>query len=132
LRPGTRRSPNSHDLGYTTGEFGKNHLATTAAPLTAHGFQEYWVTPSPRRDAAGELPDINKSPTEQTVAPQAKHADPACRKSPAPSTPNHNAPTPLRPVLGATLHDGEEPIVQERGPRRWTVADGGRGNLGYV
>ena len=31
------------DLGYTTGEFGKNHLGdhTDALP-TAHGFQEYW------------------------------------------------------------------------------------------
>jgi len=31
------------DLGYTTGEFGKNHLGDTAESLpTAHGFQEYW------------------------------------------------------------------------------------------
>jgi arylsulfatase len=31
------------DLGYTTGEFGKNHLGdTTQALPTAHGFQEYW------------------------------------------------------------------------------------------
>ena len=31
------------DLGYNTGEFGKNHLGdhTDALP-TAHGFQEYW------------------------------------------------------------------------------------------
>ena len=31
------------DLGYTTGEFGKNHLGdhTDALP-TAHGFQEFW------------------------------------------------------------------------------------------
>ena len=32
-----------HDLGYNTGEFGKNHLGDhTAAMPTAHGFQEYW------------------------------------------------------------------------------------------
>ena len=32
-----------HNLGYNTGEFGKNHLGdhTDALP-TAHGFQEYW------------------------------------------------------------------------------------------
>jgi len=31
------------DLGYTTGEFGKNHLGDHSAALpTAHGFQEYW------------------------------------------------------------------------------------------
>jgi arylsulfatase len=31
------------DLGYTTGEFGKNHLGDHSASLpTAHGFQEFW------------------------------------------------------------------------------------------
>src|SRR5262249_33234809 len=31
------------DLGYTTGEFGKNHLGDHPEALpTAHGFQEYW------------------------------------------------------------------------------------------
>jgi arylsulfatase len=31
------------DLGYNTGEFGKNHLGDhTAALPTAHGFQEFW------------------------------------------------------------------------------------------
>jgi Sulfatase len=31
------------DLGYTTGEFGKNHLGDHTASLpTAHGFQEFW------------------------------------------------------------------------------------------
>ncbi len=31
------------DLGYTTGEFGKNHLGDHSAALpTAHGFQEFW------------------------------------------------------------------------------------------
>ena len=32
-----------YDLGYTTGEFGKNHLGDHTESLpTAHGFQEYW------------------------------------------------------------------------------------------
>jgi arylsulfatase A-like enzyme len=31
------------DLGYNTGEFGKNHLGDHTDSLpTAHGFQEYW------------------------------------------------------------------------------------------
>src|SRR5262245_18828239 len=31
------------DLGYNTGEFGKNHMGDTTESLpTAHGFQEYW------------------------------------------------------------------------------------------
>jgi arylsulfatase A-like enzyme len=43
LRPGTPALAKFlHDLGYTTGEFGKNHLGDHTASLpTAHGFQEY-------------------------------------------------------------------------------------------
>ena len=41
LRPGTPALAKFlHDLGYTTGEFGKNHLGDHAEALpTAHGFQ---------------------------------------------------------------------------------------------
>ena len=44
LRPGTPAIAKVLlDLGYTTGQFGKNHLGDhTAALPTAHGFQEYW------------------------------------------------------------------------------------------
>ena len=44
LRPGTpAMAVFLRDLGYTTGEFGKNHLGDHTASLpTAHGFQEYW------------------------------------------------------------------------------------------
>src|SRR5271163_4876488 len=44
LRPGTPAVAKFLlDLGYNTGEFGKNHLGDHAAALpTAHGFQEYW------------------------------------------------------------------------------------------
>jgi arylsulfatase A-like enzyme len=44
LRPGTPAIAKFlYDLGYSTGEFGKNHLGDhTAALPTAHGFQEYW------------------------------------------------------------------------------------------
>ena len=44
LRPGTPALAKFlRDLGYNTGEFGKNHLGdhTDALP-TAHGFQEFW------------------------------------------------------------------------------------------
>jgi len=44
LRPGTPALAKFlRDLGYNTGEFGKNHLGDhTAALPTAHGFQEFW------------------------------------------------------------------------------------------
>ena len=44
LRPGTPAlAVFLRDLGYNTGEFGKNHLGDHTASLpTAHGFQEYW------------------------------------------------------------------------------------------
>ena len=44
LRPGTPALAQFLlDLGYNTGEFGKNHLGDhTEALPTAHGFQEYW------------------------------------------------------------------------------------------
>jgi Sulfatase len=44
LRPGTPcLAKFLLDLGYTTGEFGKNHLGDHPDALpTAHGFQEFW------------------------------------------------------------------------------------------
>ena len=47
LRPGTPALAQFlYDLGYTTGEFGKNHLGDhTEALPTAHGVQEYWGDP---------------------------------------------------------------------------------------
>lgn len=59
------------DLGYNTGEFGKNHLGdhTDALP-TAHGFQEFWGYLYHLDAMQGvSFPDINKTPTQQTVAP---------------------------------------------------------------
>ena len=63
------------DLGYTTGEFGKNHLGDHTESLpTAHGFQEYWGYLYHLDAMQGvSFPDINKSPTEQTVAPPCKN-----------------------------------------------------------
>src|SRR5713101_4104609 len=64
LRPGT---PSLawflRDLGYNTGEFGKNHLGdhTDALP-TAHGFHEFWGYLPPGCDAGGELPGHQQDP----------------------------------------------------------------------
>src|SRR5277367_4608766 len=62
------------DLGYSTGEFGKNHLGDHPASLpTAHGFQEYWGYLY-HLDAMQQVsfPDINKTPTVQGIAPPMK------------------------------------------------------------
>src|SRR5262245_6747310 len=70
FRPGTPALAKFlHDLGYTTGEFGKNHLGdhTDALP-TAHGFQEFWGYLYHLDAMQGvSFPDINKTPTDQTV-----------------------------------------------------------------
>ena len=80
LRPGTPAIAKFLlDLGYNTGEFGKNHLGdhTDALP-TAHGFQEFWGYLYHLDAMQGvSFPDINKTPTQQTVAPAvSQHADP--------------------------------------------------------
>ncbi len=63
-------------------EFGKNHLGDTTESLpTAHGFQEYWGYLYHLDAMQGvSFPDINKSPTEQTVAPP-------CKNTPIPGLP---------------------------------------------
>ena len=76
LRPGTPALAKFLlDLGYNTGEFGKNHLGdhTDALP-TAHGFQEYWGYLY-HLDAMQQVsfPDINKNPNVQGVAPPCKN-----------------------------------------------------------
>ena len=80
LRPGTPALAwFLRDLGYNTGEFGKNHLGdhTDALP-TAHGFQEFWGYLYHLDAMQGvSFPDINKTPTEQTRrAAVQEHADP--------------------------------------------------------
>jgi hypothetical protein len=83
LRPGTPALAKFLiDLGYNTGEFGKNHLGdhTDALP-TAHGFQEFWGYLYHLDAMQGvSFPDINKSPTQQTVVPP-------CRNTPIPGIP---------------------------------------------
>ncbi len=118
LRPGTPAIAKFLlDLGYNTGEFGKNHLGdhTDALP-TAHGFQEFWGYLYHLDAMQGvSFPDINKTPTQQTVAPPCRNTPiPGLPKSPAQSTrgprpvSRHHAPcwraglrTALRPIKRA-------------------------------
>src|SRR6516162_7273036 len=86
LRPGTPALAwFLRDLGYNTGEFGKNHLGdhTDALP-TAHGFHEFWGYLYHLDAMQGvSFPDINKTPVLQTVAPPCRtHRSLASRKFP--------------------------------------------------
>src|SRR5881397_156897 len=76
LRPGTPALAKFLlDLGYTTGEFGKNHLGDNPDSLpTAHGFQEFWGYLY-HLDAMQQVSfaDINSTPTTQVVAPPCKN-----------------------------------------------------------
>jgi len=113
LRPGTPAVAQFlYDLGYTTGEFGKNHLGDhTAALPTAHGFQEFWGYLYHLDAMQGvSFPDINKSATEQTIAPP-------CKNTPVrglPDVPGALDPEtstclmPPRPVIACTSSDGTE------------------------
>jgi arylsulfatase A-like enzyme len=100
------------DLGYNTGEFGKNHLGDhTAALPTAHGFQEFWGYLYHLDAMQGvSFPDINKTPTQQTVVPP-------CMNSPVPGLPDvpgavdprkATCMTPPRPVIWCKSADGSE------------------------
>jgi arylsulfatase A-like enzyme len=123
LRPGTPvLAKVLLDLGYSTAQFGKNHLGDhTAALPTAHGFQEYWGYLY-HLDAMQQVsfPDINKSPTEQAVVPP-------CRNTPIPGVsevPGAVDPrttvclTPPRPVLSCTSADGsqDKQTCKDEGP----------------
>jgi arylsulfatase A-like enzyme len=113
LRPGTPALAwFLRDLGYNTGEFGKNHLGDhTEALPTAHGFHEFWGYLYHLDAMQGvSFPDINKTPTEQSVAPP-------CKNTPIrglPEVPGAVDPatttclTPPRPVMWCKSSDGTE------------------------
>ncbi len=123
LRPGTPAvAVFLHDLGYTTGEFGKNHLGDhTAALPTAHGFQEYWGYLY-HLDAMQQVsfPDINKSTSEQGIAPPCKNTPiPGVTDDPSAVDPRTTTClTPPRPVLWCHSSDGTEKnqTCQDQGP----------------
>ena len=123
LRPGTPTIAKALlDLGYTTGQFGKNHLGDHAESLpTANGFQEYWGYLY-HLDAMQQVsfPDINKSPTEQGVAPPGLNTPIEGLTPPAgavdPRT--HIALIPPRPMIHSTSSDGslKNQKVSDEGP----------------
>jgi arylsulfatase A-like enzyme len=123
LRPGTPALAQFLlDLGYTTGEFGKNHLGDhTEALPTAHGFQEYWGYLY-HLDAMQQVsfPDINKTALQQTVAPP-------CKNTPIPGVPEVPGAvdpkttlclTPPRDILSCKSPDGtgKNQMCSDEGP----------------
>ncbi|MEI7868485.1 MAG: arylsulfatase [Candidatus Methylumidiphilus sp.] len=110
------------DLGYNTGEFGKNHLGdhTDALP-TAHGFQEFWGYLYHLDAMQGvSFNDINNSPTQQGIAPP-------CKNTPVPGLPEvpgavdprtTTCMTPPRPVIACTSKDGtsKNQTCKDEGP----------------
>ena len=137
LRPGTPALAwFLRDLGYNTGEFGKNHLGdhTDALP-TAHGFHEFWGYLYHLDAMQGvSFPDINKTPTQQTVAPPCKNTPipgpargPGRRGSQDDALPDPAATGALVQVL--RRHE-REPDMPGSGPADLgAVEDRGRGNL---
>jgi arylsulfatase A-like enzyme len=123
LRPGTPSlAVFLHDLGYSTGQFGKNHLGdhTDALP-TAHGFQEYWGYLYHLDAMQGvSFPDLNKSPTEQSVAPPCKNTPiPGLAEVPGAVDPKTTTClTPPRPVLACASSDGtsKNQTCKDEGP----------------
>jgi arylsulfatase A-like enzyme len=127
LRPGTPTIAwFLRDLGYNTGEFGKNHLGdhTDALP-TAHGFHEFWGYLYHLDAMQGvSFPDLNKSPTLQTVAPPCKNTPiPGLTEVPGavdPKTTTKARPclTPPRPVIWCKSSDGtaRNQTCQDQGP----------------
>ncbi|MGW8461203.1 arylsulfatase [Pseudomonas sp. CLCA07] len=113
LRPGTPAlSKFLLDLGYTTGEFGKNHLGDNFEALpTSHGFQEFWGYLYHLDAMQGvSFVDINKNPQTQGIAPP-------CKASPInglPEVPGAINPrdgtclTPPRPVISCISSDGTQ------------------------
>ncbi|MGY8709423.1 arylsulfatase [Bradyrhizobium sp. 18BD] len=115
------------DLGYATGEFGKNHLGDHTESLpTAQGFQEYWGYLYHLDAMQGvSFPDINKTPTQQTLAPPCQNTPiPGVAEVPGAVDPKTTVClTPPRPMLACKSSDGtaknmtckdEGPLTLER------------------
>ncbi len=123
LRPGTPAlAVFLRNLGYSTGEFGKNHLGDhTQALPTAHGFEEYWGYLYHLDAMQGvSFPDINSGPTQQVIAPP-------CKNTPIPGVPEvpgavdprtTTCLTPPRPILSCRSSDGTEKnqMCKDEGP----------------
>ncbi len=101
------------DLGYNTGEFGKNHLGDKSASLpTAHGFQEFWGYLYHLDAMQGmSFPDINKHarPIRAVVRPWKNTPVKGLAEVPGAIDPQDGlCMTPPRPVLHCTSSDGTE------------------------
>jgi arylsulfatase len=123
LKPGTPAlAVFLHDLGYTTGEFGKNHLGDhTEALPTAHGFQEFWGYLYHLDAMQGvSFPDINASPTKQSIVPPCKNTPvPGLTEVPGAVDPaTTTCLTPPRPVLWCKSSDGtgKNQTCKDEGP----------------
>ena len=123
LRPGTPALAKFLlDLGYNTGEFGKNHLGDHPDALpTAHGFQEFWGYLY-HLDAMQQVsfPDINSSPTVQAIAPPLKQEPiPGIPEVPGAIDPKTGIGlTPPRPILWMKSSDGtaKNQMGKDEGP----------------
>jgi arylsulfatase A-like enzyme len=110
------------DLGYNTGEFGKNHLGDhTEALPTAHGFQEFWGYLYHLDAMQGvSFPDINKSPTEQAIVPPCKNTPVRGLSDPPGAVDPKTAlcMMPPRPVISCTSSDGkvDNQTCKDEGP----------------
>ena len=123
LKPGTPAiSKFLLDLGYNTGQFGKNHLGdhTDALP-TAHGFQVDWGYLYHLDAMQGvSFPDINKSPTEQAVSPPCKNTPvPGLSDPPGAVDPKTTlCLMPPRPIIACKSSDGsaKNQTCKDEGP----------------
>jgi len=103
------------DLGYNTGQFGKNHLGDNVEALpTAHGFQEYWGylyhLDAMQTVSFMDVYNQNTNPPQMSVAPPCKAtsipgiADDPKAVDPATTT----CLTPPRPLLWCHSSDGTQ------------------------
>jgi arylsulfatase A-like enzyme len=123
LRPGTPAVAKVLlDLGYNTGEFGKNHLGDHTDSLpTAHGFLEYWGYLYHLDAMQGvSFPDINKTASEQTIAPPCKNTPVAGLSDPpgAVDPKTTRCLTPPRPIISCKSSDGssKNQTCKDEGP----------------
>jgi arylsulfatase A-like enzyme len=123
LRPGTPAVAKVLlDLGYNTGEFGKNHLGDHTDSLpTAHGFLEYWGYLYHLDAMQGvSFPDINKTASEQTIAPPCKNTPvPGLADVPGAVDPKTTrCLTPPRPIISCKSSDGssKNQTCKDEGP----------------
>ena len=110
------------DLGYNTGEFGKNHLGDHTESLpTAHGFLEYWGYLYHLDAMQGvSFPDFNKTALQQTAVPPCKNTPvPGLQDPPGAVDPETAlCLTPPRPIIACKSSDGtsKNQTCQDEGP----------------